>query len=59
MPRPVGKAIKIAKKVIPGFSYNGDLGEEKPQSKTLSHVEKDQTKTIESRKGLVMSSTKY
>ena len=53
MPRPSGKALKIASKVIPGFNHKA-LGIKPPKrQKILSEVEIKQTNLIENRKGLI------
>jgi hypothetical protein len=53
MPRPSGKALKIAKKVIPGLSDQATTTSHSKKPKILSQVEINQTNQIENRKGLV------
>lgn len=50
MPRPSGKSLEIAKKVIPNLMVQTSKKPSK-QSEILSTVESKQTKQIESRKG--------
>ena len=59
MPRPSGKAQRLAEKVIPGLR-RGKKSSTRKEGNTkdfMSKVESEQTKNIESRKGLVMKST--
>ena len=56
MPRPSGKAQRIAEKVVPGLRRNKKSSNRKEGSSDdfMSKVESEQTKNIENRKGLVM-----
>lgn len=59
MPRPSGKAQKIAEMVVPGLRRNKKSKPRKEGGSQdfMSKVESEQTKNIENRKGLVMKST--
>ena len=51
MPRPTGKPLEVAKKVVPGLEgYKPP--KEKPRPQIFSEVEIEQTNNIENREGL-------